>query len=160
MNLGESAVEAVRARAVTARTPFVHEEVGDGIHLTIASQDSDKYGVLVREISARRNAAPPHPPAKLLEKQAAEIEKRFTYLLENFRLIELDKSGGRAQIRSGAPYCETGTLHYYEILLSGGNTLTFTRYQKRGKKGEREIEPCYFTEQVLIRICEDIVAIL
>ena len=160
MNLGARAVEAVKAHAAAARTPFVHEEVGDDIHLTIASQDSDKYGVLVREISARRSAARPHPPAKLLAEQAAEIEKRFTYLLENFRLIELDRSGGKAQIRSGVPYLETETLHYYEIVLSGGNTLTFTRYQQRGKKGEREIEPCYFTDQVLVRICEDIEAIL
>ncbi|MGH7491563.1 MAG: hypothetical protein ACREOO_04125 [bacterium] len=160
MNLGERAVEAVRAHAVTARTPFIHEEVGDDIHLTIAIQDRDKYGVLVREISLRRSAGRALPSATLLAEQAAEIEKRFTYLLENFRLIELDQTGGRAQLRSGAPYIEAGTLHYYEIMLSGGNTLTFARYQRRGKTGEREIEPCYFTEQVLARICEDIVAIL
>ena len=160
MNLGERAVEAVRARAVTARTPFVHEEVGDDIHLTIAIQDRDKYGVLVREISVRRSAPRALTSATLLAKQAAEIEKRFTYLLEDFRLIELDPTSGQAQLRSGAPYLEAGALHYYEILLSGGNALTFARYQRRGKNDEREIEPCYFTEHLLTRICEDMAAIL
>jgi hypothetical protein len=160
MNLGQHAVEAVKARARTARAPFVLEEVGDGIHLTLEIQDSDKYGALVRQLSARRDAGRRQSLTRLLREQAAEIERRLTYLLEDFRLIELDETAGTAQIRSGTPYRDTDALHYYEILLAGGNTLTCTRYQKTGKNGGREIEPCYFTEQMLARVCDDIAAVL
>ncbi len=160
MNLGQKAVAAVKVRAGTARAPFVHEEAGDGIHLKIEIQDGDKFGVLVRQLAASGAAAHDQPLKILLAEQAAKAEKRFTYLLESFKLIESDEVAGTAQLRSGAPYREADTLHYYEILLRGGNELLFARYQKKGKNGSREIEPCYFTEAVLARVCEDAAAVL
>ena len=160
MNLGQQAAAAVRARARTARAPFVHQEVIGGIHLKIEVQDLDKYGVLLHEIVVSNEQPADQRVRELLQRQAAEIESRFTYLLEAFRLIELDETAGTAQIRSGTPYHEAGALHYYEVLLRGGNTLTFTRYQRKDRNSARALEACYVTEQLLARICEDAAAVL
>lgn len=160
MNLGQNVVAAVKARARTARAPFAHEEIVDGIHLRLEVQDTDRYGVLMRGLSAHVPISPHAPVPGVLAAQAAEVEKRFTYLLENFRLIELDETGGTAQIRSGAPYREADTLHYYEVLLRCGDTLLFARHQQTGKSGERELEPCYLADQVLARVCDDVAAVL
>lgn len=160
MNLGPQILAAVKAHS-RAAAPFVHEEVGDGIHLKIEVQDRDKFGVLVRAINMSRNGAHAQPLDKaVLAAQAAEVEKRLTYLLESFKLIELDEAAGTAQLRSGAPYREAETLHYYEIVLRGGHSLSFARYQKQGKNNSREIEPCYLTEQMLARLCDDAAAVL
>ncbi len=160
MNLGQKVVAAVKARARAARAPFAHEEIVDGIHLRIEVQDSDRYGVLMHALSAHVPISPDAPLPGVLAAQAAEVEKRFTYLLENFRLLELDETGGTAQIRSGTPYREADALHYYEVLLRCGDTLLFARYQQTGKNGEREFEPCYLTEQVFARVCDDAAAVL
>ena len=161
MNLGQKTIAALKARTRAGHAPFVHEEVSDGIHLAFEIQDSDKYGVLLRRLTVRREGAVAQGMLKaLLQAQAAEAESRFTYLLESFKLIELDETAGSAQIRSGAPYREADTLHYYEILLRGGTSLSFARHQKQGKNGEREIEPSYVTEQVLARLCDDGAAVV
>jgi len=158
MNLGHQTVEAVKARARTTHAPFVHEQVDDDMHLKIEVQDSDKYGLLVRRLVVRRQqgATPPAP----LAAQAAQAGSRFTYLLESLKVVELDEALGTAQLRSTAPYRETSALHYYEMLLRGGNELVLARYQTKGKSGGRELELSYFTEQVLARLCDDAVAVL
>ncbi len=167
MNLGQKFVVELCARpaGLNKGSPdgrFTHEQNLDGIHLKLEIQDADKYGFLVRSIAAR-NAAP--LPAMsdlktLLAKQAAELEKRLTYLLEHFRLLELDDLNHTAQVRSHAPYRQDGAIHYYEALLREGSELLFARYHNESPRGPREIEPTYVTKEALVRLVNDFVGVL
>ncbi|NUO79820.1 hypothetical protein HUU05_07065 [candidate division KSB1 bacterium] len=167
MNLGQKLVTELSTRQpwLNKSSPAAiatHEQTVDGIHFTIEMQDADKYGFLVRSISAQTLE---HPRAELalqtlLTRQAAEIEKRLTYLLEHFRLVELDELKQIAQVRSHVPYRQDGTVHYYEILLTEGASLSFVRCNNSGARGQREIEPTYITKEALTRLANDFIGVL
>lgn len=165
MNLGQKFIAELSARppGLNKSSPasrFTHAQNIDGLHLKVEIQDADKYGFLVRSIFAQTE--PRELPAlkPLLARQAGEIEKRLTYLLEDFRLLELDELKETAQVRSHVPYRQDGTVHYYEVLLTEGNALTFARYNTGGLRSSREIEPTYITKEALIRLVNDFIGVL
>lgn len=167
MNLGQKLVVELSARqaGLNKGSPdrrFTYEQDVDGIRFTLEIQDADKYGFLVRSIALRREPLA-HAGADLktlLTRQGAELEKRLTYLLEHFRLLELDEARQTAQVRSHAPYRQDGTIHYYEVLLTEGDALTFARYNTRGARGQREVEPTYITKEALMRLVSDFAGVL
>lgn len=167
MNLGQKLVVELCARPAglnkgSPDSRFTHEQNIDGIHLKLEIQDTDKYGFLVRSIALRKESPVPASAnlKTLLTHQAAELEKRLTYLLEHFRLLELDESKQTAQVRSHVPYRQDGTIHYYEVLLSEGDALTFARYRNGGARGQREVEPAYITKEALMRLVSDFAGVL
>jgi hypothetical protein len=141
---------------------YVIEENMDDIRLRAEIQDFDKYSYLVKTISATR--LQPHSPSILFKdwllRQAAEIERRISYLLESFRLVELDEANNIAQVRSTAPHQRNEETLYYEILLDKGSRLTFTRYSKTRQKEERQPVPSHLTEETLERLVDDLAAVL
>lgn len=167
MNLGQKFVVELCARpaGLNKGSPdgrFTYAQEVDGIHLKLELQDADKYGFLVRSIAAR-NAVPlpvNHDLKILLTRQAAELEKRLTYLLEHFRLLELDDRNLTAQVRSHVPYRQDGTIHYYEALLREGSELFFARYHNASQREPREIEPTYVTKEALVRLVNDFIGVL
>ncbi len=167
MNLGLKLVAELNARQpwLNKSSPaarFTHDQIVDGIRLTIEIQDADKYGFLVRSISAQTEQRPQAQLAlkPLLIRQATEIEKRLTYLLERFRLLEVDEFKQTAQVRSHVPYRQDGTAHYYEVLLTEGASLNFVRCNNSGSRGQREIEPTYITKEALTRLVNDFIGVL
>ena len=166
MNLGQKLVVELCARPTglnkgSPDSRFTYEQNVDGIHLKLEIQDSDKYGFLVRSIAARNTApAAPDNLKTFLTKQAAELEKRLTYLLEHFRLLELDEFQHTAQVRSHVPYRQDGMIHYYEALLREGSELLFARYHHETQRGQREIEPTYITKEALVRLLNDLIGVL
>jgi hypothetical protein len=141
---------------------YVIEDNVDDIHLRVEIQDFDKFSFLVKSISAARlQARSPISPVKdLLLQQAAEIERRIFYLLESFRLVEMDEVNGIAQVRSVTPHQKNGERLYYEILLEQGNRLTFMRYQKNAHGETRHNVPSHLSEEMLERLADDLTAIL
>lgn len=167
MNLGQKLVNELSARQPwpnksSPALSFTHEHVVDGIQLTLDMQDADTYGFLVRSISAQNlhQQLARTELKTLLIRQAAEIEKRLTYLLEPFRLLELDEIGKSAQVRSHVPYRQDGTVHYYEILLTEGTSLKFVRCNNSGARHIRELEPTYITKEALTRLINDFIGVL
>ncbi|MEK7729912.1 MAG: hypothetical protein AAB354_16005 [candidate division KSB1 bacterium] len=167
MNPGQKLMVELSARQLglnkgSPESRFTHEQEVDGIHLKLEIQDTDKYGFLVRSIAARSTPLThtTNDLKALLTRQAAELEKRLTYLLENFRLLELDETKQVAQVRSHAPYRQDGAMHYYEILLAEGNALSFARYHYRGAHSQRETEPTYITKEALMRLVSDFAGVL
>jgi hypothetical protein len=139
----------------------IDEDVG-GIRLRAEIQDFDKYSYLIKSVSATRQQ--PHPPdtviKDLLLRQAGEIERRISYLLENFRLVELDEINGIALVRSVAPHQKNEEKFYYEILLDHGSRLTFTRYRKQRQDKERQSVSSHLTEEIFERLADDLAAVL
>lgn len=141
---------------------WLHEEIVEGVHLKIAIADFDKFGFLMRQITAVRAASLPAGVVikNLLAGQAAAIGQRITYLLERFRLVELDELAQRAQVRSVTPYREDKTIHYYEVMLEQGSALTFARYAANGGQPGRALEAFHVTDDICRRLLNDLAAAL
>lgn len=141
---------------------WLHEEIVEGVHLKIAIADFDKFGFLVRQITAVRAASLPAGSAvkSLLAQQAAAVGKRITYMLESFHLVELDERAQRAQVRSVTPYREDKTIHYYEVLLEQGSALTFSRYAANNGQTGRALETFHVTDDICRRLLNDLAAAL
>lgn len=139
---------------------YVVKEQMDGIDLQVEIEDFDKFSYMVRSIFMTHPQTPVTPIKDVLLRQAGEIEKRISYLLEGFRLVEVDEVNATAQVRSITPYKKGDERLYYEVLLRGGNNLTFTRYRKQHQPGEREIVPSHLTLEIFERLVDDLTAVV
>jgi hypothetical protein len=166
MNLGQKILEKLHARRLAENAPEIGkdviEEENDGIHLRLEIQDFDKFSYMVKTFSVTRAQAPTANVSlkELLLRQSAEIERRITYLLEGFRLIELDETNVVAQIRSFTPHKKGEEKFYYEVLLPHGMSATFSRYRLSRQAENRELVPCHLTRETFERLVDDLAATL
>lgn len=138
---------------------LVHEQLGD-IDLQADIEDFDKFSYMVRSISLTLPQKPATPIKEVLLRQAREIEMQISYLLEGFRLVELDEINNSAQVRSIMPYQQDGERLYYEVLLRHGNSLTFSRYRKEHQTGKREMVPSHLTLEIFERLVDNLAAVI
>ena len=130
-------------------------------HLQVEIEDFDKFSYMVKTISLTCVQAPPNTSLKeLLLRQSAEIERRISYLLESFCLVEVDEFNCLAQVRSTMPYRKNEDRLYYEVLLRQGQSLTFARYCKERQSEKREVVPSYLTQETFERLVDDLAATL
>lgn len=169
MNLGQEILEKLHAMRRTESLPkadkdggYVIEEEIDSMRVTAEIQDFDKFSCIVKSLSVTRAQAPPASVSlkELLRRQAAEIERRITYLLENFRLLEMDEFNCLAQVRSAAPHQKNGEKFYYEVFLQHGIGAAFSRYRQSRGADNRELVPCQLTQETFERLVDDLVATL
>ncbi len=134
----------------------------DGIDLRIEIEDFDKFSYMVKTISLTCVQAPPPTTSikELLLRQSAEIERRISYLLESFRLVEVDEFNCLAQVRSATPYRKNEDRLYYEVLLQHGNSVTFTRYRMQRQAEQREVIPSHLTQEIFERLVDDLAAVI
>lgn len=169
MNLGQKLTEKLNAIRPTASmkesgkdSGYVIEEEIDSIRLRLEMKDFDKFSCVVEALSLTRLQPPPaHKPVKeTLLRQSHEIEQRISYLLEQFRLIELDETQGIAQVRSVAPHQKDDAKFYYEVLLQQGNSVTFTRYRKSRQAEQRHRAPSHLTLETFEWLVDDLAAVV
>ncbi len=103
----------------------------DDCQFQIKFKDIDKYGIVLDYFSISRGIPVMDVEIinKKLEFQAEKVQTTVTYLLEDFKLIELDKMNKRAQLRSYPPHKKEDSKFYYEIVLDEGTKAHFQRYQ-------------------------------
>jgi hypothetical protein len=103
----------------------------DKLTIQVRFKEVEKYSILLDSITMSIPGASPDVETvnERLSAQADAIQKRITFLLESFRLIELDKQNKRAQLRSYPPHSEENNKYYYEIVLDEGVKIHFQRYQ-------------------------------
>jgi len=168
MNLGQTFLEKLHAMRRTENLPkadldngYVIEEKMDSIRVTAELQDFDKFSCIVKTLFVRRVQAPPNVSLKeLLRRQAGEIERRITYVLENFRLLEVDDKNYLAQVRSAAPHQKRDEKFYYEVFLQHGIGATFARYRQPKQSENRELAPSHLTHETFERLVDDLAAAL
>ena len=133
------------------------EELKNGIRVRVAVPDLDKYSFQLSKIDVfdERGKKLPHPE-NVLRKQAKFIEQEVSYLLETFRLIELDTQAQVAQLRSEKPLQKNQARQYYEIVLEQGRKLNFCRYEKKPDAAERQAMPFLLTEDSFSRLIDDL----
>jgi hypothetical protein len=141
---------------------YVIDEEIDGIGVRAEIQDFDKFSYIVKTFTITRPQTQPlrAPVKELLLRQAGEIERRISYLLESFGLIELDEVNSLAQVRSATPHMKEEKTFYYEVLLRQGHGLTFARYYKERQSEKRQAVPCHLTQETFERLVEDLAATL
>ena len=109
----------------------------------------DKLGLLVNHIEIKAHKASPLP----LEKQFELLKNKITYL-EEFALIEYDRTNAALLLRSRFPQRLGNTVSYYEILLKGGQ-LSFGRYEFDQAIGRRRVLPANLVRQTFGRLLVD-----
>jgi hypothetical protein len=134
----------------------------DDLNFQIRFKDLDKLGIVVDYISIHKVTPilDVEILTKKLEEQSQEIQERLTYLLEAFRLLELDQMNKRAQLRSYPPYKDENSKYYYEIILDEANRVHFQRYQYSKIEKRFEKTTSQLTLEIFERLINDLVDIL
>ena len=134
----------------------------DDCQIQIKFKDIDKYGIVFDYISIKKGT--PILDVDLinrtLELQAELIQKNITYLLEDFRIIEMDTMNKRAQLRSYPPYKKDDSKFYYEIVLDEGIRFHLQRYEYSQSKRRYEKITSQLTLEVFERLIDDVIKIL
>lgn len=109
---------------------YLQHQEGD-YQFQIKFKDAAKYGILIDYIAIGKSIPLQDVETinQRLDEQADAIQKRITFLLEEFKLIEMDIRNKRAQLRSYPPHTEDNAKYYYEIVLDEGVKVHFQRYQ-------------------------------
>ncbi len=116
---------------VSAKKKFYylqHEE--DDFQFQMRIKDIEKFAVVVDYLSVAKKE--PILDVEVINQKIAQqadaIQKNVTFLLEEFKLIELDNQNKRAQLRSYPPHTAENSKYYYEIVLDEGTKAHFQRY--------------------------------
>lgn len=169
MTLGQKITERLNATRLTENVKsngqdsgYVIDEKIDSMRVRLEIEDFDKFSYFVKTLSVAQTQAPPASVSlkDLLLRQVGEIERRITYLLERFQVLEVDEYNCLAQVRSATPYQKNGEKFYYEVLLQHGIGATFSRYLHSNQAGQRELVPCHLTQETLERLIEDLATTL
>lgn len=89
-----------------------------------------------------------------LQKIAAELSGRLTYLLEPISPVEVDHEQCVVQLRSSPPQKNDDGTTYYELLVRAGGELSLCRFSKQ-VGNVRQIVPAQVTREVLLRLAGD-----
>ncbi|GAB4169386.1 MAG: hypothetical protein Kow00108_03080 [Calditrichia bacterium] len=131
------------------------------LQISVKAFSVDKIGLQVDYIHIVKEVMKSRPGVKeLMERQAEYIEKHISYLLEKFKIVELDSLNQRTQLRSYPPYDTEDGKYFYEILLENGDEIFFQRfnYSYESKRYEKVISE--FTREMFSRLINDLVAAL
>lgn len=136
--------------------PTPHERAS----LSVAADDSpwtvrltadrcEELGAALWELRLDRLAAPLALSHDQLEGWAKAVVKN-SVLADPLTVVELDKSNGRAQLRSATPIERDGRATYFEVLLSRCGQVDVCRYQ--AGRSEREQILFVMTHENLARL--------
>jgi hypothetical protein len=145
-------LDLIYALRETDRSEGFFRPVVAGRNLTwhFEISEFDKLGLLVNHIEITARNASPLP----LEKQFELLKNKITYL-EEFTLIEYDRTNAALLLRSRFPQRLGNTVSYYEILLKGGNQLSFGRYEFDQAIGRRRVLPANLARETFGRLLVD-----
>ncbi len=88
------------------------------------------------------------------------LAARVTYLMEPFKILEIDAEDGKVCLRSESPTTRNQKRSYYEIRLGKSGTLRMERHTFDEAARVRDRSTCQLTREVLERLADDIVASL
>ncbi|RMG69136.1 MAG: hypothetical protein D6715_00455 [Calditrichaeota bacterium] len=137
-----------------------HQE--DDLNFQVKFKDVDRYGIVLDYIAVSRGEPilDVDEINRRLSQQAEKVQKQITYLLEDFRLIELDRMNKRAQLRSYPPYEKENSKFFYEIVLDEGTRIHFQRYQYSREHKRYEKITSQLTLEIFERLVDDLASIL
>ena len=155
--------EKKRAVHSEKRQKFNHLQFEENdLQFQLRYKDIEKYGVVLDYISISKSEQIIDLDIikKQIETQADAIQKRITFLLEDFRLIEMDNQNKRAQLRSYPPFKDDDSKYYSEIILDEGHKVHFQRYAYNMKEKRYEKITSQLTIETFERLINELVSIL
>jgi hypothetical protein len=128
-----------------------------GWTIGLTADRADSVGCRLTQLDATR-ATPVADDDATLEAHARKAAGRVTGLLEPLRLVEIDRGGHVALLRSDAPPTKGDAVQYYEVRYTSRNRVTVERFKanKTGKAG-REPIPFALTHEALAKLVDDLV---
>jgi len=93
-----------------------------------------------------------------LKAWGGRVASRLTYLMEPLSILEADPVGGEVVLRSQSPTPRDGRRSYYEAHLRKTGVLRFDRVTYDEAARKRRPVSCKFTNEVLERLVDDLVA--
>ena len=93
-----------------------------------------------------------------LKAWGGRVASRLTYLMEPLSLLEADPVGGEVILRSQSPTPRDGRRSYYEAHLRRTGVMKFDRVTYDEATKRRRVVSCKFTNEVLERLVDDLVA--
>ena len=118
---------------------------------TFEISEMDKLGILLDHLEVEAKMIPSLP----LGKQSEFLKSKVTYLEEDFSLIEDDRSSRTVVLRSNLPRQLENTISYYEILLRGGDRMSFDRYEFDKTTRQRQVRPANLARETFERLLSD-----
>jgi hypothetical protein len=87
------------------------------------------------------------------------VADRATGLLEDLKVVEVDRPRGQALLRSEAPVSRGEDLFYYEVLLTATGAANLRRYSAPNQgPGKREQVAFALTHEALAKLSRDLTA--
>ncbi len=168
MSYGQVLVKRIqeeKARGVYAdpkqKYYYLQQEVDD-VQFQVRFKDIEKLGIVLDYLSVQKLS--PILDVSLinrkLEEQAAAVEQNITFLLEGFKLIEMDLQNKRAQLRSYPPYTKENSKYYYEIMLDEGTKAHFQRYEYSMTDKRYQKITSQLTIEIFERLVDELTALL
>lgn len=128
-----------------------------GWEVTLTADRVDSVGSLLTRIEATRTS-PVAEDAKLLEAHARAVAGKATGLLEPLRLIEVDRVGHVALLRSDRPPVRGDSVLFYEVRFQGRNHVTVERIRAAtAAPAGREPVPFALTNEALAKLVSDLI---
>lgn len=100
------------------------------------------------------NSAWASEPITGVERIAASLAKRLTYLLEPIKPIEIDADECVVQMRSNPPRQNEDRTSYYELHARRGGVLSLCRYEKQPGDVRQQV-PIHVTREVFRHLLDD-----
>ncbi len=137
------------------RQSWTQAVAGTDWALTLTTDRVDTLGCLLWEAELTRLQAAPISIADL-KQHASVVADRVRGLMETLRLIEVDETRNEALLRSDGPTKRTGSLAYYEILMTAGRRVLVRRFQRSSEKGQREQIAFAITHETVAQLADDL----
>jgi hypothetical protein len=155
MTLGESLHKSLSDRPAGAAGPHECAATANGWTATARADTIDTIGARLTGLDLTRSA--PAPDGTTLGGWADGVAKRATGLLERLKVHEVDATHDTAVLRSDAPTVKGGVAGYYEVVLTGTDRASVSRYQADRAAGTpREPVPFTLTHDAIAKLADDI----
>ena len=155
MGVGRKLVRALDNLMVTeTNLPLVVAAEHEGSKANLELSDLDRLGCSVLELKVK--GTKDDRMEGDLESRASELSQKVNYLLEDIRLVEVNKDKGFALLRSYSPREDKDHIFYYEMTLRDDPSISAVRYKYiKERKSPKQVS-YILTKEVLERLVDDL----
>ena len=155
MTLGETLHKSLSEWKAGTDGPHERSAVGGGWAATVTAETVDTVGAKLTRIDLTRTD--PAPDGSTVGGWADGVAKRATGLLERLKVHEVDGTRNAAVLRSDTPTVKGGVAGYYEVVLTGTEQASVSRYAADRAAGTpREQVPFTLTHEAIAKLADDI----
>ena len=155
MTLGETLHKSLSDWPANTDGPHERTASAGGWTAAVSAETVDTVGARLNRLDLTRTD--PAPDGLTLGGWAEGVAKRASGLLERLKVHEVDATHDTAVLRSDAPTVKGDVAGYYEVVLTGTEKASVSRYQADRAAGTpREQVPFTLTHEALGKLADDI----